>query len=337
MKILVTGVAGFIGSYMARALASRGDEVVGIDNMNDYYSTALKRMRLQQLGISCEGTGVSDKYPNLHFVRLDITDGEALLRLFSEEKFQCVLSLAAQAGVRYSIVNPRSYIDSNVTGFLNVLECCQKNGVERLVYASSSSVYGANTKVPFSESDRTDSPKSIYAATKKSNELMARVYSSLYGMPTTGLRFFTVYGPWGRPDMSPVLFANAITLGKKIKLFNGGDMIRDFTYIDDIVKGTLLAIDNPPKGEDVPAKIYNVGCSRPVKLMDFVAALEKSLGKKAEFEMLPMQKGDVYITSADTSLISRELGYAPSVNIEEGVERFVEWYRKFYVSLIADE
>ena len=327
MKVLVTGGAGFIGYHLSLALAGRGDEVVCIDSLNNYYNPELKLARLRALGVCDADKGESSVYGNLRFKKLDISDFGSLEKLFREEKFDVVCNLAAQAGVRYSIDHPRSYIESNIVGFFNILECC-RNHCETLVYASSSSVYGGNTKAPFSEDDKVDNPKSLYAATKKSDELMTHVYSSLYGIRTTGLRYFTVYGPWGRPDMSPVLFANAITEGKPIRLFNGGDMIRDFTYIDDIVRGTLLAIDNAPQG-GVPSTVYNIGCSHPVKLMEFVRALESALGKKAEFEMLPMQPGDVYMTSADTSKISHELGYAPTVNITEGTRRFAEWYAEY--------
>mgnify|MGYP002523687268 CR=1 FL=1 len=327
MKVLVTGAAGFIGYHLSRALVRRGDEVVCVDSLNNYYNPELKLARLRALGVDNIRRGVSNLYGNISFRKLDISDYADVEKLFHEERFDVVCNLAAQAGVRYSIDHPRSYIENNIVGFFNILECC-RNYCDTLVYASSSSVYGSNTKTPFSESDKVDSPKSLYAATKKSDELMAHVYSSLYGIKTTGLRYFTVYGPWGRPDMSPVLFANAITAGKPIRLFNGGDMVRDFTFIDDIIRGTLLAIDNAPKGK-VPSTVYNVGCSHPVRLMEFVHALECALGKKAEFEMLPMQPGDVYMTSADTSKISRELGYAPTVNINEGTRRFAEWYIKY--------
>lgn len=333
MKVLVTGCAGFIGSHLSLALVRRGDEVKGIDNLNNYYSPALKEARLSQ----CLGTdpqsGQSSRYPNFSFTKADLTDMDTLDRIFAEEEggFDVVCNLAAQAGVRYSIDHPRTYIESNIVGFFNILECCRAHGVKQIVYASSSSVYGGNTKVPFSESDRVDNPKSLYAATKKSDELMANVYSSLYGIRTTGLRYFTVYGPWGRPDMSPILFADAITRGRPIRLFNGGDMVRDYTYIDDIVSGTMLAIDNPPAA-DAPATVYNIGCSHPVKLMDFIAALERALGKKAQFEKLPMQPGDVHTTAADTSKISRELGYSPTVRIDEGTRRFAQWYENYYAA-----
>ena len=334
MKILITGGAGFIGSAVAAALAGRGDEVTIIDNLNTYYNPALKEARLREIGIASAGGGVSSRYPSLCFRRLDITDADAVDRLFAEGHFTHVCHLAAQAGVRYSIDHPRTYIETNILGYFNVLDACRRHGVRRLVYASSSSVYGGNTKTPFSEADRVDNPRSLYAATKKSDELMAHVYTSIYGMGTTGLRYFTVYGPWGRPDMSPVLFANAITEGRPIRLFNGGDMIRDFTYISDIVRGTVLAIDAIREGE---ANVYNIGCSHPVKLMDFVRTLEEALGRKAEYEMLPMQAGDVYVTSADTSLITRTLGYHPTVSIDEGLRLFAKWYRAHRDLLVANK
>ena len=334
MKILITGGAGFIGSAVAAALAGRGDEVTIIDNLNTYYNPALKEARLREIGIASAGDGVSSRYPSLRFRRLDITDADAVDRLFAEGHFTHVCHLAAQAGVRYSIDHPRTYIETNILGYFNVLDACRRHGVRRLVYASSSRVYGGNTKTPFSEADRVDNPRSLYAATKKSDELMAHVYTSIYGMGTTGLRYFTVYGPWGRPDMSPVLFANAITEGRPIRLFNGGDMIRDFTYISDIVRGTVLAIDAIREGE---ANVYNIGCSHPVKLMDFVRTLEEALGRKAEYEMLPMQAGDVYVTSADTSLITRTLGYHPTVSIDEGLRLFAKWYRAHRDLLVANK
>ena len=334
MKILITGGAGFIGSAVTAALAGRGDEVTIIDNLNTYYNPALKEARLREIGIASAGGGVSSRYPSLRFRRLDITDADAVDRLFAEGHFTHVCHLAAQAGVRYSIDHPRTYIETNILGYFNVLDACRRHGVRRLVYASSSSVYGGNTKTPFSEADRVDNPRSLYAATKKSDELMAHVYTSIYGIGTTGLRYFTVYGPWGRPDMSPVLFANAITEGRPIRLFNGGDMIRDFTYISDIVRGTVLAIDAIREGE---ANVYNIGCSHPVKLMDFVRTLEEALGRKAEYEMLPMQAGDVYVTSADTSLITRTLGYHPTVSIDEGLRLFAKWYRAHRDLLVANK
>ena len=357
MKILVTGAAGFIGSKLAFTLASRGDEVIGIDNINTYYNPVLKYARLAECGFSLpedtptakvvpftandEGLEVevpdlawgkrlvSAKLPNLSFIRMDIADRTALPSLFAEEHFDCVMNLAAQAGVRYSIQNPFAYIDSNIYGFMNILECCRHHGIGHLVYASSSSVYGLNTKTPFSEDDEVIRPVSIYAATKKSNELMAHSYGKLYGIRSTGLRFFTVYGPWGRPDMAPMLFANAISSGKPIKVFNGGDLIRDFTYIDDIVGGTIGVIDHipGPNADGVPVKVYNIGCSHPVKLMDFISEIEKNLGMEAKKQFLPMQQGDVYQTNADTTHLEEEVGYHPSVLLPDGIREFIAWFK----------
>lgn len=330
MKILVTGAAGFIGSRLSGLLAARGDEVVGIDNINDYYDVRLKYGRLSENGF--EGPfpdlerKVSSKWPALSFIKMSICDKPSLDRLFESERFDKVVNLAAQAGVRYSIENPYAYLQSNLEGFLNILEGCRHNAVGHLVFASSSSIYGLNSKVPFSEEDKADRPVSLYGATKKANELMAHSYSKLYGFASTGLRFFTVYGPWGRPDMSPMLFADAITAGRPIKVFNNGDMIRDFTYIDDIVEGTIRVLDNPPSGE-VPFDVYNIGCSNPVKLMDFISEIENACGKEAEKIFLPMQAGDVYQTNADCSKLESELGYRPSTSLHEGISRFIEWYR----------
>ena len=330
MKILVTGAAGFIGSRLSGLLAARGDEVVGIDNINDYYDVRLKYGRLAENGF--EGPfpdlerKVSSKWPAMSFIKMSICDKPSLDRLFESERFDKVVNLAAQAGVRYSIENPYAYLQSNLEGFLNILEGCRHNAVGHLVFASSSSIYGLNSKVPFSEEDKADRPVSLYGATKKANELMAHSYSKLYGFASTGLRFFTVYGPWGRPDMSPMLFADAITAGRPIKVFNNGDMIRDFTYIDDIVEGTIRVIDNPPSGE-VPFDVYNIGCSNPVKLMDFISEIENACGKEAEKIFLPMQAGDVYQTNADCSKLESELGYRPSTSLHEGISRFIEWYR----------
>lgn len=348
MKILVTGAAGFIGSYVCKRLLSRGDEVVGLDNINTYYDVNLKYGRLSTLGIAQEDIGwykfvQSKTYPNFRFVRMNLEDRQAMQMLFANEGFDKVMNLAAQAGVRYSIENPYAYVESNVDGFLNILEGCRHNGVKHLVYASSSSVYGLNGKVPFSEKDSIAHPVSLYAATKKSNELMAHTYSHLYGIPSTGLRFFTVYGPWGRPDMSPFLFADAILHGRAIKVFNNGDMLRDFTYIDDIVEGVLRVIDHVPAGNPVwcaetpdpststaPYKIYNIGNSQPVKLMDFIQAIEDAIGRPAEKIFLPMQPGDVYQTNADTTSLQQELGFKPDKPIKEGVKETMDWYRSFY-------
>lgn len=335
MKILVTGAAGFIGSALAERLASRGDEVVGIDNINDYYDPRLKYARLRRAGIDCGeelpyGKEVrSDKYAGLRFVRMDIADKEALDKLMGDEKFEVVMNLAAQAGVRYSITNPYSYMRSNMVGFLNILEGCRNTGVRHLVFASSSSVYGLNSKVPYCETDKVDTPVSLYAASKKSNELMAHAYSKLYGFAVTGLRYFTVYGPWGRPDMSPMLFAGAIMRGEPIKVFNHGDMLRDFTYIDDIVDGTVAIIDHKPeKNEnDVFYHIYNIGGSNSVKLMDFIGEIENACGQTAEKVFLPMQPGDVYQTSADTSSLEATTGLKPRYKLHEGIALFMDWFR----------
>lgn len=319
MKVLLTGAAGFIGSKVMSMLLSRGDDVVGVDNFNDYYDVRLKYGRLDAFGIR---ERVRD---------LDIADKESLDALFAAERFDRVVNLAAQAGVRYSITNPYSYLHSNLTGFLNILEACRNHGVEYLVYASSSSVYGMNSKVPYSEDDKVDSPVSLYAATKKSNELMAHAYAKLYGFAVTGLRFFTVYGPWGRPDMSPMLFAGAIAKGQPIKVFNNGDMIRDFTYIDDIAEGTVRVLDHKPEAAScpngVPYKVYNIGCSHPVKLMDFISEIESAYGKPAQKLFLPMQPGDVYQTNADTTRLEQEVGYKPHWSLHDGIAEFMAWYK----------
>ena len=334
MKILVTGAAGFIGFHVVKRLLERGDEVVGLDNINDYYDVNLKYARLAETGITREdiepGNPVQgERYPLYRFVRMNLEDRERLPELFAR-----VINLAAQAGMRYSLENPFAYVDSNLVGFVNVLECCRHHGIQHLVYASSSSVYGLNDKVPFSEEDRVVDPVSLYAATKKANELMASCYSRLYGIPATGLRFFTVYGPWGRPDMAPMLFAKAIMNGEPIKVFNKGDLSRDFTYIDDIVEGVLRVLDKVPEGNgDRRHEVYNIGCSSPVKLMDFIECLENALGKKAEKTYLPMQPGDVYRTYADTSKLEREVGYQPSVTLEEGVGEFVRWWQNYSIKL----
>ena len=338
MKILVTGAAGFIASKISYLLAERGDEVVGIDNINDYYDVRLKYGRLHELGIDAELNEYelnkeyqSSRFPNLRFIRMGLEDKESIDALFAKEKFDKVINLAAQAGVRYSITNPYAYLTSNLVGFLNILEACRNNPVKHLLFASSSSVYGLNTKAPFSEDDKVDSPVSLYAASKKSNELMAHSYSKLYGIPATGLRYFTVYGPWGRPDMAPMLFASAISNGKPINVFNNGDMIRDFTYIDDIAFGSIQCLDKAPEADkcpnQVPFRVYNIGCSNPVKLLDFINEIEMALGKKAEMVMKPMQPGDVYMTNADTTKLETEIGYKPKINLHEGITRFIEWYK----------
>lgn len=318
-------------------LADRGDEVVGVDNINDYYDPRLKYGRLEECGISSPKEmefGVeyaSRLFPNCRFIRMSIDDKDTLDSLFCCERFDKVVNLAAQAGVRYSITNPYAYLQSNIVGFLNILEACRHFEVKHLVYASSSSVYGMNTKVPYQEEDVVATPVSLYAASKKSNELMAHAYSKLYGFATTGLRYFTVYGPWGRPDMSPMLFARAISRGEPIKVFNNGDMIRDFTYIDDIVEGTIHVVDRTPAAADcangVPYKVYNIGCSHPVRLMDFISEIEQAYGRPAEKIFLPMQPGDVYQTNADTSNLETECGYKPHWTLHDGIVRFMEWYK----------
>ncbi|HJW23596.1 MAG TPA: NAD-dependent epimerase [Rhodocyclaceae bacterium] len=333
MKILITGAAGFIGMTTALRLLARGDEVVGLDNLNDYYEVSLKEARLQRL----------TAHAKFRFVKMDIADRPGMEQLFATEKFDRVINLAAQAGVRYSLKNPHSYVDSNVVGFVNILEGCRHNGVQHLVYASSSSVYGGNTKMPFSEHDSVDHPVSLYAATKKANELMAHTYSHLYGLPTTGLRFFTVYGPWGRPDMALFLFTKAILEGRPIDVFNHGNMQRDFTYIDDIAEGVVRTLDrtaeaNPdyrseeadPATSNVPYRVFNIGNHNPVPLLDFIGAIESALGKKAEKRLLPMQDGDVPATYADTSALAEWVGFSPATSVEEGVGRFIAWYREYY-------
>jgi UDP-glucuronate 4-epimerase len=316
MKILVTGAAGFIGAALSLSLLERGDEVIGVDNLNDYYDVSLKHARLARL----------TPFENFKFVQLNIADREAMEQLFATEQFERVVNLAAQAGVRYSITNPHVYAESNLIGFLNVLEGCRQNQID-LIYASSSSVYGANTKLPFSTDDKVDNPVSLYAATKKSNELMAHSYSHLYDFATTGLRFFTVYGEWGRPDMSPFIFARQILAGKPIDLFNYGKHSRDFTYIDDIVEGILRVIDKPAKSR---YQIYNIGNSQPEQLLTFVETLEKHLGKTAIKNLLPMQAGDVQDTYADVSDLMRDFDYLPKTSLDVGIEKFVKWYKTFY-------
>jgi UDP-glucuronate 4-epimerase len=333
MKILVTGAAGFIGMHVALRLSGRGDEVVGVDNLNDYYDMRLKEDRLAILLSNLK----------FRFIKMDIADGEAMGELFSRERFDRVVNLAAQAGVRYSLQNPHAYVSSNIVGFANILELCRHHNVKHLVYASSSSVYGANTKTPFSVHDCVDHPVSLYAATKKANELMAHTYSHLYGLPTTGLRFFTVYGPWGRPDMAVMLFTKAILEGRPIDVFNFGKMQRDFTYIDDIVEGVVRVLDAPPEGNPkwsghqpdpgssyAPYKIYNIGNNRPVELIRLIEVLEDCLGRKAEKNFLPLQPGDVVVTCADVSDLMRELDFKPITAIETGIKRFADWYCSYY-------
>lgn len=333
MKILVTGAAGFIGMHLAKRLLERGDEVVGIDNLNDYYSVQLKHDRLKQL----------DGFDNFKFIEMDIADRDAMAKLFKDEQFDRVMNLAAQAGVRYSLQNPLAYVDSNLVGFANILEGCRHNNVEHLVYASSSSVYGANTDMPFSVHHNVDHPVSLYAATKKSGELMAHTYSHLYGLPTTGLRFFTVYGPWGRPDMSPSLFTDAILRGEAINVFNGGKMQRDFTYIDDIVEGVVRVIDKvaePNSGFDTsapdpassyaPYRIYNIGNNEPVQLMEFIETIENALGKKAEKNMMGMQDGDVVATYANIDALIDAVDFKPATPLKDGIQKFVDWYKAYH-------
>ena len=333
MKVLVTGAAGFIGMTTSLRLLARGDEVVGLDNLNDYYEVSLKENRLKRL----------TALPGFRFVKLDVGDRAGMEKLFAEEKFDKVIHLAAQAGVRYSIQNPHAYVDSNLFGFINVLEGCRHHQVQHLVYASSSSVYGGNTKMPFSEHDSVDHPVSLYAATKKANELMAHTYSHLYGLPTTGLRFFTVYGPWGRPDMALFLFTKAILEGRPIDVFNHGNMKRDFTYVDDIVEGVIRVLDrnaaaNPdydpiaadPATSNVPYRVFNIGNNNPVQLLDFIGAIEEALGQKAEKRLLPLQDGDVPATYANTDQLNDWVGFVPDTTVQEGVGRFVAWYRDYY-------
>lgn len=349
MKILVTGTAGFIGFHLAKALLERGDEVIGIDNINNYYDVNLKYARLAQLGIYTSDEAIasdrvhSSNYGQHTFIKLDISDKEGINKLFEKEQFDAVCHLAAQAGVRYSLVNPDTYIQSNVVGFMNILEACRVYGVKNLSYASSSSIYGLNKGQPFKTSDHTDHPVSIYAATKKSNEMMAHSYAHLYGIQTTGLRFFTVYGPWGRPDMAPMLFTDAILNDRPINIFNHGNMSRDFTYIDDIIDGIIKVIDNPAKSDEsfddhnpdpstssAPYKIYNIGHNEPLSLMTFVETLERTLGKDAEKNFMEMQDGDVVSTYADVSGLMKDFGYRSDTPLEKGISQFVLWYRSFY-------
>ncbi|MDO6807534.1 NAD-dependent epimerase [Zobellia galactanivorans] len=336
MKILVTGAAGFIGYHLCEKLLRQGFEVVGLDNINDYYDVNLKYDRLKQLGIErsdaktfhkkCYGSIYGDKFS---FVRMNLEDRDALPKLFKEEKVDRVCNLAAQAGVRYSIENPETYIDSNIVGYLNLLECCRHNKVEHLVYASSSSVYGLNEKIPFSTSDSVDHPISLYAASKKSNELMAHTYSHLFGFATTGLRFFTVYGPWGRPDMALFLFTDAIAKGNPIQVFNHGKMERDFTYVDDIVEGVIRILTKSINDRE-RYKIYNIGNNNAVKLTDFIEAIESSMGQKATKELMPMQPGDVERTWADVNDLIRDYDYQPNTSVVDGVQKFIEWYKNYY-------
>lgn len=336
MRTLITGVAGFIGMTLALKLLEHGDEIVGIDNFNDYYDVSLKERRLQRI-IDADTAG------KFKFVRLDLADRDGMAKLFAQEGLDAVVNLAAQAGVRYSIENPLAYVDSNLVGFAHILEGCRHNGVKHLVYASSSSVYGANESMPFSVHDNVDHPLSLYAASKKANELMAHTYSHLYNLPTTGLRFFTVYGPWGRPDMALFKFTKAMLAGQPIDVFNYGKHRRDFTYIDDIVEGVIRTLDhtatpNPewsgmtpdPASSKAPWRVYNIGNQNPVELMDYIGAIEKELGVKAEMNLLPLQAGDVPDTYADVEALVQDVGYRPATPVEEGVHRFIQWYRDYY-------
>jgi len=350
MKILVTGTAGFIGFHLAKELLKRGDEVIGIDNINDYYDVNLKYGRLKELGIQKEDIKENKKvdsitYNKHSFYKIDLADKEVMDRLFKEEQFDAVMNLAAQAGVRYSLENPHAYVESNVVGFLNILEGCRNHGVKNLAYASSSSVYGLNQSQPFKTTDKTEHQVSLYATTKKSNEMMAHTYAHLYGIETTGLRFFTVYGPWGRPDMAPMLFTDAILHDRPIKVFNNGEMSRDFTYIDDIVEGVIKVIDNPAepnekwnaKDPDIasssaPYRLYNIGNNAPLPLMTFIETLEDALGKKAEKKFMHMQDGDVVSTYADVSGLIDDFGYKPDTKLSDGIKEFVKWYNKFYTN-----
>jgi UDP-glucuronate 4-epimerase len=333
MKILVTGAAGFIGMTTTLRLLERGDEVVGLDNLNDFYDVTLKERRLARL----------TSHPNFRFFKGDVADRPGMEQLFATEKFERVIHLAAQAGVRYSLQNPHAYVDSNIVGFMNILEGCRHNQVGHLVYASSSSVYGGNTRMPFSEHDSVDHPVSMYAATKKANELMAHTYSHLFGLPTTGLRFFTVYGPWGRPDMALFLFTKAILEGRAIDVFNEGNMQRDFTFVDDIVEGVLRVLDRPataspsydplvadPATSNAPYRVFNIGNNNPVPLLDFIACIEDALGRKAEKNLLPLQDGDVPATYANTDALRYWVGFVPATPIKDGIAKFVAWYRDYY-------
>ena len=347
-KILVTGAAGFIGSAVCQKLLNNGNMVMGLDNINDYYDPQLKYDRLNILGINKKDIDwykivQSEKHPDFTFIRMNLEDSQAMKMIFANGEFDVVINLGAQAGVRYSMTNPQAYIESNVDGFINILEGCRHNNVRHLVYASSSSVYGLNGKVPFSEHDGIAHPVSLYAASKKSNELMAHAYSKLYNLPTTGLRFFTVYGPWGRPDMSPFLFIDAILHNRPIKVFNNGDMLRDFTYIEDIVEGVVKIAEVIPQGNSdwdetnpdpatspAPYRIYNIGNQKPTRLMDYIECIEKAIGREADKEFLPMQKGDVYQTYADSSALEKATGFRPDTDLQDGIMNTVKWFREYY-------
>lgn len=348
MKILITGTAGFIGFHLANRLAKEGHAIIGIDSINNYYDVTLKSNRLAEAGfdaglIAYNSKVQSSRYPNYSFIQLQLEDAASLQLLFTIEKFDIVINLAAQAGVRYSLTHPAAYINSNVVGFANLLECCRHFGIKHLVYASSSSVYGLNEEVPFSTDHSTNHPASLYAATKKSNELMAHVYSHLFNIPVTGLRFFTVYGPWGRPDMAPFLFTDAILHNRPIKVFNNGDMMRDFTFIDDVVEGVVRVMTTAPKSNpnwdaanpdastsSAPYKLYNIGNNAPVPLIDFIDCIEQVTGKKAIKEMMPIQPGDVQATFADTTGLQQDFNYKPATALQQGIEQFVNWYKNYY-------
>jgi len=339
LKILVTGVAGFIGFSLSKKLLSKNYSVIGIDNLNNYYDPDLKKSRLKILGVSQKGDKWISSNKKLEFYKGDISDNNFIKKIFEENKVDSVCNLAAQAGVRHSIENPDDYIKSNIIGFQNIIEACRTHNIKNFSYASSSSVYGGNIDLPFSENDRVDNPISLYAATKKSNELVAYSYSHLYGISTTGLRFFTVYGPWGRPDMALFLFVKALTENKPINVFNEGEMLRDFTYIDDIVEGIIRVIENPAQvplessalnPTKAPYKIYNIGNNNPIKLMDFINAIEKSLGRKFEINYMPLQPGDVTKTFANVDLLVKELDYKPNTPIQKGIDNFVKWYLEYY-------
>ena len=348
MKILITGTAGFIGFHLSNLLVGKGYYVTGLDNINDYYDVELKYARLEKAGIPREMISFnrmvqSSRHDNYEFIKLDLEDKDAMFKLFEERRFDVVINLAAQAGVRYSLTNPDVYIKSNISGFLNILEACRAFPVKNLIYASSSSVYGMNRQMPFSVSSNVDHPVSLYATSKKSNELMAHTYSHLFGIPTIGLRFFTVYGPWGRPDMALFIFTKAILEGKPIQVFNHGNMERDFTYIEDIVQGISRMVDSPPKkrkdwdpvnpdpaSSSAPYRIYNIGNNNPVKLLDFIHAIEDAIGKKAEMDLQPIQPGDVEKTWADVDALISDYSYKPATPVKEGIDKFIEWYRSYY-------
>lgn len=346
-RILVTGAAGFIGFHLSKTLLERGNQVIGLDSLNDYYDVELKYARLHQLGIPRKqieaGVLCKNAASTFAFVQLELEDKVGLEKLFQTQEIDAVVNLAAQAGVRYSLVNPHAYIHSNIVGFVNVLECCRHQQIKHLVYASSSSVYGLNAALPFSTQQNVDHPISLYAASKKSNELMAHTYSHLFGLPTTGLRFFTVYGPWGRPDMALFLFTRAILAGEPIKIFNEGKMVRDFTYVEDIVEGVVRVIDRPPHPNpawdaieadpatsSAPYRLYNIGNNQPVQLLEFIEAIEQALGKKAIKEFLPIQAGDVIATTADIKSLEEDMGYRPATSVQVGVQHFIDWYRRYY-------